>query len=290
MEHSFVSTNIQGTEMRGNILRLGRFQVAFELYAGGVALRSSEVLKELKIFINGGLAYSGRAVVTNLLSTGTVSACEVKLDDPGVQTISMKRINGHNRFLEAYHTFFGRWQAQLKILPEFKIAVLDLQSYLWELKLLLEQVEACLPGHASRDRSELELEVSGELAGPILSAIDAMHEKFEEAAARIQPELRGPHEVSARRQLHPLFLCAPFGYRTYHKPLGYAGDYEIMNMIHRNTFEGGSLYAKILHYWLVSQWAAKSVRNRIAHLKTKLVAETARAMRQHRPARILNLV
>src|SRR5208282_678880 len=37
------------------------------------------------------------------------------------------------------------------------------------------------------------------------------------------------------------------------------------------------------------QWAAKSVRNRIAHIKAKLVAETARVMRQHRRARILNL-
>jgi extracellular factor (EF) 3-hydroxypalmitic acid methyl ester biosynthesis protein len=84
-------------------------------------------------------------------------------------------------------------------------------------------------------------------------------------------------------------LCAPFGYRTYHKPLGYAGDYEIMNMIHRNTFEGPSLFAKLLHFWLVSQWASKSVRNRIAHMQAKLMTETVRVLRQNRRIRILNI-
>jgi extracellular factor (EF) 3-hydroxypalmitic acid methyl ester biosynthesis protein len=289
MENSFVSSNFQGFEMRGTILRLERFQVIFEIYEVNVALRISEVLNELKVFIDGDLAYSGRAVVTNLMSTGAVSACEVKLDDPGVQPVVSTQVNGYKSFREAYHTFFGRWQNQVKVLPEFKIAVSDLQSYLWELKLLLEQIELSVLGHPSRNRSETELEVSQDLAQPVLLAIDAMHERFEEAAGRIEPELRGPHEASARRQLHPLFLCAPFGHRTYHKPLGYAGDYEIMNMIHRNTFEGGSMYAKMVHYWLVSQWAAKSVRNRIARMKTKLAAETVRVTGKHRPARILNL-
>lgn len=33
-------------------------------------------------------------------------------------------------------------------------------------------------------------------------------------------------------------LCSPFAYRAYHKPLGYAGDYEMVNMIARDPYEG----------------------------------------------------
>jgi extracellular factor (EF) 3-hydroxypalmitic acid methyl ester biosynthesis protein len=84
-------------------------------------------------------------------------------------------------------------------------------------------------------------------------------------------------------------LCAPFAHRTYHKPLGFACDYEMLNMIHRNQPEGRSLYEKLIHLLLVSQWPALSVRNRIAHLKKNLVSETARVARSGRRARILNL-
>jgi extracellular factor (EF) 3-hydroxypalmitic acid methyl ester biosynthesis protein len=110
-----------------------------------------------------------------------------------------------------------------------------------------------------------------------------------ETASHIAPQCRPAHEWIIRHQLHPLFLCAPFAFRAYQKPLGYAGDYEMMNMIHRNTFEGDSLYARLVHYWLVNQYPAISVRNRIAHMKAKLVQEAVRRSREKRPVRILNL-
>jgi extracellular factor (EF) 3-hydroxypalmitic acid methyl ester biosynthesis protein len=62
-----------------------------------------------------------------------------------------------------------------------------------------------------------------------------------------------------------------------------------MNMIHRNTFEGASLYAKMVHFWLVKQWAAQSVRNRVAHMKARLLEETLRVSREKRPARFMSL-
>jgi extracellular factor (EF) 3-hydroxypalmitic acid methyl ester biosynthesis protein len=181
------------------------------------------------------------------------------------------------------------WQEQARLLPEFKLAVLDLHVYLTKLKLLLEEVEMALLSHPSEKRADLERRASEDLASRVVSHIDSLHERFEEAAERIPPEQRAAHQALVRQLLHPLFLCAPFGYRTYRKPLGYAGDYEIMNMIHRNTFEGESLFAKLVHYWFVSQWAAQSVRNRVAHMKSRIVQETLRVALQDRPARILNL-
>jgi extracellular factor (EF) 3-hydroxypalmitic acid methyl ester biosynthesis protein len=92
-----------------------------------------------------------------------------------------------------------------------------------------------------------------------------------------------------RRQLHPLVLCAPFAHRTFEKPLGYAGDYEMVNMIVRDLYEGNSLFAKILNTWFLRQMPAEAHRNRIKYLRDRLIQETARAARAGRPARILNL-
>ena len=278
-----------GVKLHGKLIKLTRLAVAFEIYDPGVALRLSEILDDFTIFLDDQQAYSGRAVVSNIVQTATLTMCEAELDEPGVYVGINMPFNGNISFLDAYHSFFGKWQNQMKVLPEFKMIVLDIQSYLSDLKLLLEQFEISIVTHPSRHRSEIEPQIFHDLAPAILSNIDAMHERFEEVARRVEPELRGPYQALVHRQLHPLFLCAPFGHRTYHKPLGYAGDYEIMNMIHRNAFEGESLYAKMVHYWLVNQWAAKSVRNRVAHMKTKLLEETARVTRQGRVARILNL-
>jgi extracellular factor (EF) 3-hydroxypalmitic acid methyl ester biosynthesis protein len=97
------------------------------------------------------------------------------------------------------------------------------------------------------------------------------------------------HQDFVRQHWQKLFLGSPFAHRTYHKPNGYAGDYEMMNMIHRNQPEGNSLYEKLIHLLLVSQWPAKSVRNRIAHLREHILNETARVARSERVARILNV-
>jgi extracellular factor (EF) 3-hydroxypalmitic acid methyl ester biosynthesis protein len=62
-----------------------------------------------------------------------------------------------------------------------------------------------------------------------------------------------------------------------------------MNMIHRNQPEGRSLYEKLIHLLLVSQWPAKSVRNRVVQLGENILNETARVVRAGKAARILNV-
>jgi len=289
MEHAFVSTAIHDLAVRGTILQLGHSQLVFEIYHPSLMLRTSQVLDAFEVFIDGNLVYSGRAVISNVLYTGTVLACEAKLDEPGVQNQASFANNGDHSLLKAYDTFFHRWEAQAGVRPDFKMAVLDLQGYLSELKLLLEQVELSIRAHPSGSRLELEQEAAQTLAQRILVHIDALHERFEQSAYQIQEDRIDSHQALVRRHLHPLVLCAPFAYRSFMKPLGYAGDYEVMNMIHRNTFEGASLYAKMVHFWLVKQWAAQSVRNRAAHMKARLSQETLRVSIEKRPARFMSL-
>lgn len=84
-------------------------------------------------------------------------------------------------------------------------------------------------------------------------------------------------------------MCSPFAYRTYHKPLGYAGDYEMVNMIVRDPYEGASLFAKVVNLWFLRQWPARAHRNRIQYLKDLLTQEALRGARESRAIRVLNL-
>jgi extracellular factor (EF) 3-hydroxypalmitic acid methyl ester biosynthesis protein len=93
----------------------------------------------------------------------------------------------------------------------------------------------------------------------------------------------------ARRQLHSLLLCAPFLHRTYRKPLGYAGDYEMVNMISRDPFEGGSLFAKLVNLWFLEQPPAEAHRNRLESLEQRINEAAIRAINSGRKARVLSL-
>ena len=65
-----------------------------------------------------------------------------------------------------------------------------------------------------------------------------------------------------RSSLHRHFLEAPFIARAFSKPLGYAGDYELMNIIYRNRPEGETPIGRALHQWANSFRSACAVRSR----------------------------
>jgi extracellular factor (EF) 3-hydroxypalmitic acid methyl ester biosynthesis protein len=114
-------------------------------------------------------------------------------------------------------------------------------------------------------------------------------DRFDEVACQIDEEVRPAHRAYARRQLHPLVLCSPFVYRTFQKPLGYAGDYEMVNMILRDPHEGATMFAKLVNVCFLQNPPALAHRNRIQHLTQRLLEETRRVKALGRRARILNL-
>jgi extracellular factor (EF) 3-hydroxypalmitic acid methyl ester biosynthesis protein len=114
-------------------------------------------------------------------------------------------------------------------------------------------------------------------------------ENFEEAVAEVPEGREATHKFYVRRQIHPLVLCSPFTYRTFHKPLGYAGDYEMVNMMVRDPYEGGSLFAKILNHAFLQTPPVVAHRNRIEYLSSTLRAEAERNALTGKRTRVLNL-
>jgi extracellular factor (EF) 3-hydroxypalmitic acid methyl ester biosynthesis protein len=73
------------------------------------------------------------------------------------------------------------------------------------------------------------------------------------------------------------------------KPLGYAGDYEMVNMMLREPLEGASLFAKVVNYCFMNQVPVVAHRNRIDRLVQKLVEESLRTQRSGRGLRVLSI-
>jgi extracellular factor (EF) 3-hydroxypalmitic acid methyl ester biosynthesis protein len=193
------------------------------------------------------------------------------------------------RLAEEFSAFLEEWQKFYKVLPEYKIVIADMQTFLADLQIWLEQIELSIRSSPAGDRLEMEQHIARQLGQSIVPAFDAMHERLEALSEHIDEDLRPVHRSFSKRQLHPLMLCSPFAYRAFHKPLGYAGDYEMVNMIARDPYEGASLYAKMVNSWFLSQWPSRAHRNRLAYLTDRLQAETLRVTGiSRRKARVFN--
>ena len=282
----------QGGECAGTLLKLTRFSVAFEMYNPAAVLRTSEVLEGCKVTVAGRTLYSGKAVVRSLINTGSaVVVCEATLSENSWTDVQLTATNGqlNKKISSEYQGFMQEWQKLYKVRPEFKVVVADMQSYLTDFGLWLNQMELHICSLSSAERAEIEHKVIKQLADPVARTIDTFIEKFETIVTNLDLDLQAVYQAYLRRQLHPLLLGSPFASRTFHKPLGYAGDYEMVDMMLRPPYEGDSLFAKIINVWLLGQSPATAHRNRVTYLTGKLMAETVRCRASRRVARVLNL-
>jgi extracellular factor (EF) 3-hydroxypalmitic acid methyl ester biosynthesis protein len=279
----------QGLDLRGTLTRLGRHQIVFEFYDPAAALRVSEVLSQLKIFVGGQIIYSGKALVSNLIDSGTTVICEARLDDVWINPEEVYSGLSANNLNREFDGFFRQWQTHFRVKPEYRLFVSELQSFFNDLRLWLEQVELNLRSLPSGNSQEIEHDLAQQLGQKTLGVFQHFVERFEALAAKLDREAVPAHQAYMRRQMHPLLFCSPWVYRTVAKPLGYAGDYEMVNMMLRDPLEGPSLFAKVVNYCFINQGPVLAHRNRIDYMFNQLVQEALRTERAKRGLRVLSV-
>ncbi|MFW6119040.1 MAG: class I SAM-dependent methyltransferase [Planctomycetota bacterium] len=277
--------NSQGTEGRGTLLHLTRNVAVFEVYNPYSIVQLSEVLSDVRILRGERTVYRGKAVVGNLVSTGMMVIVSATLVDAWEDLAGLVPGEG---LREEVELFVEDWESTYSIRPTYQLAVTNIATFLTELSRWLSQAEAS-GGTLPEGDPELELEFVKEASDPLVPKITELFGEFEEEAAGVEPEESDVHKAFARRELHPVIMRSPFNYRTYTKPLGYAGDYQMVNMILRNEPEGPSIYAKLVNSFTLSMAPAEAHRNRIDLLVDWLAAEAERAAAEKRTLKILNV-
>lgn len=268
--------NSQGTELTANLLRIKRYSVVFEVYNPYSILQLSEVLSDFRIMASRRMLYHGKAVVSNLLNTGIVLVCEATLDEGWVEVDFLSSVAGGSDIGGQFSSFMTEWKSANKVQDPFKLVVADMANMLNGVQHWLTGVDVGIRTTVTRRRDELEQEVFSSVQTRVIEEVLPSMERFELVAGEVGDEESPVHKAYVRRELHPLVLCSPFLYRTYTKPLGYAGDYEMVNMMLRNPYEGSSAFAKLLNYALLHTEPVVAHRNRIDYLINVLMGETQR--------------
>lgn len=279
--------NSQGLPAQGTLMSLSRQAVVFEVYNPYSIVQLSEVLKEVRIPQGDRIIYDGRAVVSNIVNTGLILIVSATLVDPWSNLNALQPGESLRREVAA---FLEDWRSSsLAIEPAYRVVVSQARNLFEELSLWLNHGEMAAgitdPGASPQRTRQFVADIEGEVM-PVIGAIFA---EFENCAAKIPEDRVLAHKNFARREIHPVTMCSPFIHRTFTKPLGYAGDYEMVNMMFRDRWEGANTYAKIVNSIVIVSGGAEAHRNRIDRLIEYLEAEGRRALSAGRRLRVLNI-
>jgi extracellular factor (EF) 3-hydroxypalmitic acid methyl ester biosynthesis protein len=278
-----------GLEVSGKLTQLTQHAVTFEVFQPDVALRTSHVFDPIKIRFGDRDVYSGRAVLAAVIPIGTGAVCEAHLSDPWMETSFLNESTTPQELREALKRFLGGWQQLYRVMPEFKVVIADMESFLDDLRVWLGQIELGVRSRPAIDQGKVELEVMQEFGPTLTAVVRSLFDRFEAVARKVPPEQIPTHQAFGRRLIHPLLLSSPFVHRTFAKPLGYAGDYEMVNMMVRNPAVGPTLFAKAINIYALDLPPIIAHRNRLEILRRRLCEEAVRKARGNERLKVLNV-
>lgn len=271
--------------MRGTIVKLQRKSLVMEVYNPYSIVQISEVLGDFTIRIGNRVAYLGKAVVISLVNTGLTAVVSVTLIDEWQDLYDVVITPG--AVGEEAKAFVQDWSERFKIRRDYQIVVNEFRAYLSDVSRWVEQVD--LTESLPRDDGQLREDVFYELATPLISKFKYFDNNFVAEACLIDEELSPVHRAYAQAALHPFLLRAPFVFRAFTKPLGYAGDYEMVNQMLSDPRQGPSTYFQIINSGFLQAAVVEAHRNRIDILVDFLIRIADSAKKSGRPFRILNV-
>lgn len=282
MESVVKLRNSQGDELHAGLRKLSQTSILFEMSSSSAMVQLSEVVDNLCVTQGKKVMYEGQAVVCKIVDTGVTQLVSAILVEP-LQDVDAEQ-NHTDVLRNEAEQFVSHWKESNQIVPEFRNAVGEMRFIMEELNGLCEYIDMEMEKCSVSEVKEIK-------NGMFTYAIDSLFEQFkgavigfEAAARKIPKEDLSFHRKFIQADLHPLVMRSPFAYRTYRKPLGYAGDYEMVNMMLRDPMEGASTYAEFMNSIFIKMEPAEAHRNRIDILVDYLNAEYI-----HRPENDTNV-
>lgn len=272
--------NSQGSTVRGLLLKLNRNTIVLEVYNPYSIVQLSEVLNDLKVLRGDKVIYNGKAVVNNLLNTGLMLIVSATLVDSWKD---LTEIEDPDKISTEIHYFIDDWEKNNMLNPGYQLVVGEIRSFLSDFHRWLEQFDV------EDNAQELITTLYNVLFPPLQIKLTELFTKFEMEISKIPEHAMNAHKSYAQSNIHPLILRSPFIHRTFYKPLGYAGDYEMVNMMLRDPREGENLYTQLVNSFYLKVSATTAHRNRIDVLLQIIKDKSELAKSENRTFKAFNI-
>lgn len=232
-------------------------------------------LEGLRVHFSGQVLDLGSATVRRQSEVDGALVLGVELDSSGIDIGELYRRVARHGFAERWANV-DRDARHSQLSPAFKAWVADVRAYLDATRRFLDAEEAALGGEDRLSREEALQQYLEEVAPPMAERLEAAGSELAGLVKDLTEAEHAAYRAFCRAHLAPLFLHSPFIRRATEKPLGYAGDYEMMNMLYRDRAEGDSLFGRALNLYATREPAAAANINRIEYLGEK-IREAVRA-------------
>ncbi len=265
---------VAGTEHDCELFDLSQTGLAFVAWPDWEPASSSR-LDKARICFNDFVAYDGKIEFKRSRELGSLIIVGVEFADYLINiddVLKLRDINAASR--EALEKSGASYSWRISGNHEIKASIADLALYLNSVQKQLNQMERSICWE------EMNLEENSPLRKELLSILDSgfckeyvqLSADIDSLYRRIDPESSEGLKAYSRELLHPYLLKAPLVVRMYEKPLGYAGDYVVMNYLYLKRFEGQDLFARGMHRATAALHGGAAVRDRKDLLKSRLQA------------------
>lgn len=222
-------------------------------------------LEGLCVSCDEGQFYRGDASVRRVTERDADLVLGIELESRGIDLGEVYRLGTRHSFAERLHGVLDH-ELSANISMEFKAWVGDLRTFLESARAFLDSEERALDSLDRFSRDQALQAYLDEAAPKVVQRMNDASGELRSLVSDLRDDQHVEYRAYFRAQVMPLISQSPLLRRAYDKPLGYAGDYEMMNMLYRDHAEGDSLFAKALNMYGAQEPAAQANINRLEYL------------------------
>jgi extracellular factor (EF) 3-hydroxypalmitic acid methyl ester biosynthesis protein len=258
--------DFQEVERTCSVRDFSRTGMSFLLEDGSLIFRIGDVISDIRFYSFDREVHSGSATIIHILDeyqgSKVFSRIGCRFENPmDISTI----ISGDKvtKLRNEYTDFLHSLAVEDNLNQEFVHLASHLHYLLTNFRNKLKSEDGKIHDEEEPLRSMLYDTLRTLTFESLNDVISKFSEQFEKVTAQFaDPKQHFIHREYFQKMLNEFFIASALFDRAYTKPLGYAGDYEMMNIIYRNEFEGRDLFSQVMNKLDCEAPAARAVRNR----------------------------
>lgn len=267
--------DFQKVEHTCRIKDYSRTGVSFYLEDGSLLEKIGDIIPDLRFYSNNQLVHCSASTIIHIQdedAEGKVVSCiGCSYIDRFMDIYSIVKADKLSKLQADFQDFIQSIAIEENLDNEF----VNLTAHL---HYVLEEFEARLAGELEKIRKEDE-----SLHDVLIKTLrDLAYEALNDELSRYYAQFTAItwrftdskqffiHREFFQKRLRSHLAKSALCRRSLTKPLGYAGDYEMMNIIYRNSFEGEDLFSQIMNKVDCEGSASRAVRNRRYFLFSKI--------------------
>ena len=204
--------------------------------ASQLALPPGSVLESFQLLVGDQIIWTGDAVIVH----GSAERIGARFTS-GVLDLHHLRLGATLDGRQAMHA-----EQRQRLPAQWRAAVADLRLMLEDARLEMEELERAETDDPLR-RGDEEAKLFERMRAGWGSSFYAAAEELHVMSAGFDKRTAALGRSYASAMLMPMFMACPLHRRAYEKPLGYAGDYRMMELCFTRELGGEGLFGRFLH-------------------------------------------